>query len=176
MAGFLQIRSVSPPTVHNRTNGQRLMASIQIIVGSVNGRAEDCARTAGALLERIDHQVEIIYEPRPNDLLRDPSTLILVCTSTTGDGELPRNLYPLFLALEDERLSLSGRQYGVIGLGDSGYPRFAAACFTLEGLLYRAGAKRLGDICTIDAQVVDNHPLEAAKWAVEWSKLIPELA
>ncbi|WP_317930528.1 flavodoxin domain-containing protein [Halioxenophilus sp. WMMB6] len=150
------------------------MAKILILVGSVNGCALQSAEAVGALMERLGHQVELISELGPRDLLRDPQELLLVCCSTTGDGQLPRNLYGIYYAMDDGVVDLHGRYYGVIALGDRGYPQFAAGGLKLEGMLYKAGAKRIGDICLLDAQVEDNQPLAAAKWALEWHKLLSE--
>ena len=65
-------------------------------------------------------------------------------------------------------MKLEGRCYGVIALGDSGYRHFAQAGYMMENALYMSGAKRIGDVCTLDAQRVTNHSLAAAQWANEW--------
>jgi len=149
------------------------MAKIQILVGSVNGTAWQSANAVARVLNHQGHEVRVNDEPRAQDLLEDQDEALLVCCSTTGEGELPRNIYPLFLALDDGAVDLQGRHYGVIALGDSGYGHFAQAGFMLEHALYMAGAKRLGEICTLDAKKVLNHPLAAAQWANEWVEALP---
>jgi flavodoxin len=149
------------------------MAKIQILVGTVNGTAWQSARAVAHVLNHQGHQVEVNDEPRPQDLNRDDDEVLLVCCSTTGEGEVPRNIYPIYLALEDHVVDLDGRLYGVIALGDSGYQYFAQAGYILENALYVSGAKRVGDICTLDAKQVANHPLAAAQWANEWVGAIP---
>lgn len=142
------------------------VAKIQILVGSVNGMALQSAMAVAHVLK--GHEVRVNEDPRHADLLQDSEEVLLVCCSTAGDGELPRNIYPLFLALDDGAVELDGRFYGVIALGDSGYRQFAQAGFMLESALYMAGAKRLGDVCTLDARKTPNHPLAAAQWATAW--------
>jgi len=83
-------------------------------------------------------------------------------------GELPSYLYPLFYALDTQSVNLEGRRYGVIALGDSGYQHFAQAGYMLENALYTSGARRIGEMCVLDARRVDNHPLVAAQWANDW--------
>lgn len=144
------------------------MAKIQILVGTVNGTALQTAQGVAHVLRHQGHEVRLNDEPRAADLSTDPAEALLVCTSTTGDGELPRNIYPLFLALDDGVLDLAGRPYGIIALGDSGYRQFAQAGFLLEAALYRAGGRRLGQVCTLDARQVSNQPLAAAQWANGW--------
>jgi MioC protein len=149
------------------------MAKIQILVGTVNGTAWQSAQAIAHVLNHQGHEVRVNDEPRPEDLQGDQEEVLLVCCSTTGEGELPRNIYPLFIALDDHAVDLDGRHYGVIALGDSGYPYFAQAGYIMENALYTAGAKRVGDICTLDAKRVANHPLAAAQWANEWVSALP---
>lgn len=149
------------------------MAKIQIIVGTVNGRAEQTARAIAHVLNHQGHQVRVNDESNPPDLLEDQEETLLVCCSTAGEGELPRNIMPLYFALDNQRLDLTGRYYGVIALGDSGYRHFAQAGYMMENALYNSGAKRIGDMFTMDAKKIKNHPLEAAHWANEWVTFIP---
>jgi len=144
------------------------MAKIQILVGTVNGTAWQSAQAVARVLNHQGHQVRVNDEPRAEGLQDDTDEVLLVCSSTTGQGELPNNIYPLFIALDDQAVDLSGRLYGVIALGDSGYSYFAQAGYILESALYSSGAKRVGDICILDARRVTNHPLAAAQWANEW--------
>ena len=146
------------------------MAKIQIIVGTVNGTAWKAAQAAAVILEKLGHEAEVNEEAVPQDLTRDPGELLLACCSTTGDGEVPRNIYPVYSVLDNELVDLSGRRYGVIALGDSGYPRFARAGRLLEDALYRSGAKPLGEMLTIDAQRDDRPHFTAALWTREWTK------
>ena len=147
------------------------MATIQLIVGTVKGTAWKAAQGAAAILGQLGHTVEVNEETTAQDLARDPQEILLICCSTTGDGEIPQNIYPIYNALDSETIDLSGRKYGVIALGDRGFPRFAHAGFLLEDALYRAGARRIGEVFTIDAQVEQRPPLAAAIWARDWVAL-----
>lgn len=151
------------------------MAKVQIIIGTVDGHAFDVAATVLQALQKWGHEAWLNVEPQPQHLAQDADEILLVCTSTTGDGQLPRQLYPLFLALDDQAVNLRGRFYGVIALGDSSYPKFARAGFTLEGALYMAGGKRLGEMCVLDAQKSDDHAhaVLALKWAKAWIAEFP---
>lgn len=144
------------------------MADIQILVGSVKGTAEKTAQAVAVLLERLEHRVELNYAPLPADLMRDPQEILIVCCSTTGKGELPDNMYPLYNRLDDGVVDLTGRVYGAIALGDSYFREFAQGGLMMENALYRAGAKRVGEICMLDAQFDDNQPKTAMQWAVNW--------
>ncbi len=147
------------------------MARVQILVGTVNGTAWKAAQSASIILQKLGHEAEVNEESVPNDLLRDPDEIILVCSSTTGDGEVPKNIYSVFSVLDNETVSLAGRRYGVIALGDRGFPRFAHAGLLLEDALYRSGARRIGEVLTIDAQEEDRPHVAAALWVKDWIEL-----
>ncbi|MGD9000392.1 MAG: flavodoxin domain-containing protein [Granulosicoccaceae bacterium] len=149
------------------------MAKIQVLVGTVNGTAWQSARAVAHVLNHQGHEVRVNDEPGAQDLQQDQDEVLLICCSTTGEGELPHNIYPLFLALDEQAVDLQGRHYGVITLGDSGYRHFAQAGYMMENALYLSGAKRVGDVCTLDAKRVANHPLAAAQWANEWVASLP---
>lgn len=149
------------------------MAKIQVIVGTTNGMAWQTAQAVAHVLNHQGHQVRVSDEPRANDLLEDSEEVLLLCCSTTGEGDLPRNIMPLYLALDDQRVEMSGRLYGVIALGDSGYTHFAQAGYMMENAFYSSGAKRVGEIFTLDAKKVKNHSLAAAQWANEWVSHLP---
>jgi MioC protein len=144
------------------------MIKIQILVGTVNGTAVQSAMAVAHVLNHQGHEVRVNDEPRVQDLQQNQDEVLLVCCSTTGQGELPHNIYPLFLALDEQAVDLKGRRYGVIALGDSGYQHFARAGYMMESALYMSGAKRVGDVCTLDAKCITNHPLAAAQWANSW--------
>ncbi|MFK4750951.1 flavodoxin domain-containing protein [Oceanobacter antarcticus] len=150
------------------------MAKIQVIIGSVNGTALQVGAVVAQLLEKLGHHAWINVEPSAADLGRDADEILLICCSTTGNGELPRNIYPVYLALEDQLVNLQGRRYAVIALGDSGYPRYAQAGMTLEALLYGSGASQVSDLYRLDAALIPNaeQPMAAARWALQWSDLL----
>jgi flavodoxin len=150
------------------------MSRIQILVGSVNGTALQSAHAVAHVLNHQGHTVRVNAEPSASNLGDDSEEVLLICCSTTGEGELPRIIYPLYLALVDERIDLHGRNYGIIALGDSGYRCFAQAGYMMEEALYRCGGKRIGEILTLDAKTTANHPLAAAQWANGWVALLAE--
>lgn len=149
------------------------MAKIQILVGTVTGTAWQTATAVAHVLNHQGHQVRVNAEPTRHDLEQDGDEVLLVCCSTTGAGELPHNIYPLFLALDAQAVELQGRLYGVIALGDSGHRHFAQAGYMMENALYMSGAKRVGDVCILDAKAVANHALAAAQWANAWVTELP---
>ena len=105
---------------------------------------------------QLTDPLSVFYADRPSDLASQYGRTSIVLVD------------PRALALDDQAVDLKGRSYGVIALGDSGYQYFAQAGLQMENALYMTGAKRIGEICTLDAKKVSNHPLAAAQWATEW--------
>ena len=148
------------------------MANFLIVVGSVNGHALSAAEGAAKLLIKLGHNIEINTQTTPADLLRDSNEIILVCCSTTDQGQLPQNIFPLYRALDNQQINLTDRLYGVLALGDSFFPpsQYAMGGIRFENALYSCGAKKIGDIGLLDAQSVENYALAAALWTQDWLK------
>lgn len=146
------------------------MLRFLILVGTVNGHALLAAQGAAAILNKLGHQSRIDTEPSVAEAVRDSSEIILASCSTTDQGSLPRNIYPLYQALDDQRLDLQGRYFGVLALGDSYFPpsQYAMGGIKLENAFYCSGARRIGEIGLLDAQQVENYALAAALWTQAW--------
>lgn len=144
------------------------MASIQIIVGSVYGGALMTARAIKQALEAEGHQITVLENPTLTDLVGkdDP---VLICTSTTGQGEIPPNLLPFYLALKDQLPQQPGRKFGVIVLGDSSYGEtFCGAGELMEEAFYETAAQKVGDTLRIDALETTEPEKNALPWVREW--------
>lgn len=148
------------------------MSKIQIMVGSVFGGAEQVAELAAGLLRDQGHEVEINTYARPQDLMRDPQEIILLCHSNTGSGDLPDNIQPLYLHLTRDYPQIAGRRYGVINLGDSSYISFNEAGVMLDKAFEDLGAQRIGEPLVIDAISGDDIATLVREWVAEWASLI----
>lgn len=150
------------------------MATINIIVGSIMGTALGVAQTAQTLLADKGHKA-ILHESFNADdpAIFDPSTVLLVCTSSTGMGDLPQNIIPFYLHLTTKFPAIAGMKYGVISLGDSSYPNFAQAGTTMDEALADIGAVRLGEVLVLDATQIDDHDEAAAEKLSDWIHLLP---
>ena len=90
------------------------MAHILIIVGTESGNARMCADHLNDHLPGQGHTVEVVEEAEAGGVDLADRDVVLVCTSTHGDGELPDNLIPLAGRLRAERPDLAHLRYGVI--------------------------------------------------------------
>lgn len=144
------------------------MASIRILVGSVYGGALMTARELKKSLEPEGHTLIINEQPELSDITNNTDPL-LVCTSTTGQGEVPPNLLPFYLDLRETLPQQPGRPFGVIVLGDSSYgDTFCGAGDLLEEALLETGARKTGNTLKIDALETTEPGQEALPWVRAW--------
>jgi flavodoxin len=148
------------------------MAKIQIIVGSVNGGAEQVADIAAEKLREIDHIVFVNTYATPTELLEDSDEILLLCHSNTGAGDLPDNILPVYLHLTRDYPPLAGKRYGVINLADSSYSTFNDAGRMLDAAFADLGAVRLGEPLVLDACSGDNPELLTKEWVTHWATLL----
>lgn len=143
------------------------MAKIQIVVGSVTGMAEG---VADFIKENLDneHQIDTNVETTVEDLVRDDGEFLLFCTSNTGCGDLPDNIYPLYEDLREIPPKIAGRRYALINIGDSSFPTFGEAGAALDTALKDIGAQPVAESLLIDVGE-ERYP---QKIALDWVKNI----
>jgi len=144
------------------------MTAIRILVGSVYGGALMTAREIRKQLEAEGHQITVLENPKLEDITSNDEPL-LVCTSTTGQGELPANLLPFYVDLREQLPQQPGRPFGIIVLGDSSYgDTFCGAGDLMEEALYETAARKVGDTLRIDAMETMEPESEALPWVRDW--------
>jgi flavodoxin len=148
------------------------MRKIQIIVGSVNGGAEQVADIAAEKLRALGHSVFINTYASPAELVRDNDEILLLCHSNTGAGELPDNILPIYLHLTRDYPQIAGKVYGVINLADSSYVTFNDAGRMLDAALADLGAERIGEPLVLDACSGDNPASLTTQWINHWVTLL----
>lgn len=146
------------------------MKKIQIFAGSVMGTANGVAKTAEQILMGLGHDT-VFYQTFDKNLF-DTHAITLVCTSSTGMGDLPENIQPFYNHLRNDSPNIVGMLYGIISLGDSSYPNFAQAGKSIDDALADLGARRIGEPLVMDALLVDDHEEEASTWIYAWEQQI----
>lgn len=139
---------------------------IGVFVGTVYGGAEEVAEAAVEKLVASGHDAQLYPEPQFDDFIRYRGNVVLVVTSTTGEGEIPDNLMPLYLALNEQFPQMPELNYGVIALGDLSYgeERFCGGERQVDELLQQLQAKPLIPILRVDACV----NFDALEVAMPW--------
>lgn len=149
-----------------------MMASIQILVGSVMGTAEGVATAVADELRQLNHKVAVNFNANAEDILGANDDVLLICTSNTGSGDLPDNIQPLYLQLTRDYPRIAGRRYGVINLGDSSYTTFNEGGRALDAAFEDLGAQRLGDPLVLDASEGEDPEAIARNWIKTWAELL----
>lgn len=150
------------------------MTDIRILVGSVYGGALMTARAIKQSLDADGYTVSVLENPVLDDITSDSAPL-LICTSTTGQGEIPGNLLPFYIALRDQLPQQPGRPFGVIVLGDSSYGEtFCGAGELMNEAFCETAARKVGETLYIDALETQEPEIEAVPWVREWiSTVLP---
>lgn len=143
---------------------------LYFLVGSESGNAEMVADCVSDALAELGHEVERFAGGGLEETKLDQRELVLVCTSTTGIGDLPQNLRVLYEDLSSKRPSLHAMRYGLIGLGDRNYKEsFLGAPKKWDALLTELGASRLGDRLELDATDNPMPDEDAVRWIRAWA-------
>lgn len=146
---------------------------IFLIVGSESGNTEMVADCVTTELERLGHDVETFREGSLADAGLADRDVVLVCSSTTGIGDIPQNVEPLYDALCAERPDLSRVRYGVIGLGDRNYKdSFLGGPKKWDAILAELGARRMGERLELDATDNPTPDVDAVAWIPGWLALL----
>jgi flavodoxin len=150
------------------------VSKIGIFVGTVYGNALAVAEVAQEIFEQQGHEVAVFEEPTLADwqVYNAGEGVALVITSTTGQGDIPDTIAPLFYEIKDVVGYQPELKYGVIALGDSSYENFCGAGKQFDELLAEQSGSRIGDVLFIDATEVEE-PEEFAKvWLQSWADLL----
>ena len=153
------------------------MADFYIVVGTVTGTALDVATSVSDSLRAAGHTAALNDNYQVGDIDRhtDTNTVLLLCTSNTGMGDLPDNIATLLSELSNTPPNIYGRSYTVINLGDSSYNTFAGAGKILDEAFSDLGCNRLGEPLIIDAMETTDPVAASAIWLQQWLHNHPEL-
>ncbi len=127
---------------------------VTLLFGSQTGTAEGLAREAGRRLnaEGFTARVCSMDAYDPADLAQEH--VLLVVTSTYGEGEMPDNAQRFWAFLSsDQAPPLNHMHYSVLALGDSSYPTFCQAGKAFDARLEALGAHRLHPRVDCDVDV-----------------------
>ncbi|MBM7455830.1 flavodoxin [Oceanisphaera litoralis] len=140
------------------------MAAVDIIIGSVYGSAVLVAETLEQALIDAGHQVQLHEDAVLADL--DSGHFWLFVTSTTGQGDLPPNLVPLFQEMRESCPPMPQLRYALVALGDSSYDNFCGAGRQFDELLQELQAQAVVKRLQVDA----TETLEPEEPALVWLK------
>jgi succinate dehydrogenase/fumarate reductase-like Fe-S protein/flavodoxin/ferredoxin len=129
--------------------------SLAILFGSQTGNAAGLADKTAKLAVNYG-LVPTIYDMDGFD----PATLsnhkrTLIITSTWGEGEMPDNAETLWQSVNSQSPSLSGVNFSICAIGDTGYDEFCKAGLDWDSKYESLGANRVHNIqlCDVDFDI-----------------------
>ena len=143
------------------------MAEVGIFVGTMYGNSLLVAEEAETILTGLGHQAKVFEDPMVADWESYTGKYVLVVTSTTGQGDLPDSIVPLFNDLQD--MYQPHLRYGIIALGDSSYANFCGGGKRFDALLQEQSAQRIGDMLMIDASEDPEPESVSNPWVEQWA-------
>ncbi|MBA1202547.1 flavodoxin [Pseudomonas capeferrum] len=140
--------------------------NVAIISGSVYGTAEEVARHAESLLKTAGFNAWHAARATLQDLEGFAPDAFLAVTSTTGMGELPDNLMPLYSGIRDVLpAQWRGLPGAVIGLGDSSYgDTYCGGGEQLRELFGELGIREVQPMLRLDASETVTPESDAEPW------------
>ena len=146
------------------------MAEVGIFVGTMYGNSLLVAEEAETILTGLGHQAKVFEDPMVADWESYTGKYVLVVTSTTGQGDLPDSIVPLFNDLQD--MYQPHLRYGIIALGDSTYANFCGGGKRFDALLQEQSAQRVGEMLMIDASEDPEPESVSNPWVEQWATLL----
>ncbi len=143
------------------------MANIVLITGSVFGTATITSDEIETALTEAGHKVIRPDPPSLDSLTDEASSWLVVCTSSTGNGDLPDDLVPLYTGLVNDYPKIIHLSYVVVALGDSSYENFCGGGLTMDAALADLGARRASEPLKIDALETTEPEEIAPAWVVD---------
>lgn len=127
------------------------MKSAVVLFGTESGNAEMIADDITAALTDADYTAQAVdMADFPVARLVEHGLVVLV-SSTYGEGELPETAAPFHDALNETAPDLSATRFAAFGLGDSTYETFNAGIATLVRSISQLGATQIGTTGQHDA-------------------------
>lgn len=147
---------------------------VAILSGSVYGTAEEVARHAANILKTAGF--ETFHNPRASlaDVQAFGPDVFLAVTSTTGMGELPDNLQPLYWMIRDQLpAAWRGLPGAVIGLGDASYgDTFCGGGEQMRELFAELGLREVLPMLRLDASESVTPETDAEPWLAELIRVL----
>jgi len=140
---------------------------ITLLVGTVHGNAHRVAQALQLIAGDLQVDIHLLAMDGLNtDVFQLPGAF-LICTSTTGSGDVPDNAQAFYHALDAHYLGHV--RYGIIALGDSSYgDTYCGGGKLFDARLQDLGAKRIGKMLCIDACETTEPESVAIDWLPSW--------
>jgi MioC protein len=149
-----------------------VVMKVAIVSGSVYGTAEEVARHAERQFKAAGLEAWYKANMSLDELLAFAPDAFLTVTSTTGMGEVPDNLLPLYSELRDRLPAWSGKPAAVLALGDSSYDTFCGAGELIRELYVELGLREVVEMLRLDSSETVTPETDAEPWLQAFAKAL----
>ena len=150
---------------------------ITILVGTVHGNASSVAQALQFSADDIQATIDVLPMDGLDISVFDQPGTFIICTSTTGSGDVPDNAQALFHSLDAQAKYLGHVRFGLVALCDSSYgDSFMGGGKQFDERLRDLGAQRLGEICVLDAMETSQPEEDAVAWLKAWAVQLATVA
>ena len=132
------------------------MSEIKIVFGTETGNSESLAKQTAKRLQAQGYQVSVVDLENYAAVNLSSEQIVLIITSTYGEGEPPSNAEEFYEELMDwQGGSLAHLKFSVCALGDSDYDLFCQCGKDFDEQLARLGAQRIAPRVDCDVDYVE---------------------
>lgn len=150
---------------------------ITILVGTMHGNASSVAQALQFSADDIQATIDVLPMDGMGITVFDQPGAFIICTSTTGSGDVPDNAQALFHSLDAQAKYLGHVRFGLVALGDSSYgDSFMGGGKQFDERLRDLGAQRVGEICVLDAMETSQPEEDAVAWFQAWAVQLATVA
>ena len=138
---------------------------ITVLFGTESGNSEMAADDIAQFLGENGEEAKVVPMEECDVDKLSASGLVVVITSTYGEGELPETTQPFYDALHASKPNLATLKFGAFGLGDSTYETYGNGIDLVASLLSELGAHQIGETGRHDAAKGVSLSQSALNWA-----------
>jgi MioC protein len=143
---------------------------ITILVGTMHGNASSVAQALQFSADDLQATIAVLPMDGLDITVFDQPGTFIICTSTTGSGDVPDNAQALFHSLDAQAKYLGHVRFGLVALCDSSYgDSFMGGGRQFDERLRDLGAQRVGEICVLDAMETSQPEDDAVAWLKAWA-------
>jgi MioC protein len=163
---YEEIPQVLFPEMREKLDFSTAYPEILLLYGTRSGNSRIVAAEMARTLEYVGFTVELVDMAGAGPEVIGRFNQLILCSSTHGEGELPRGPKAFHDALAALQPDLDHVAYGIVALGDRNYVNFAAAATHWQNVLDACGAIRVVEPHRIDQGPTRAQLADASRWAL----------